>query len=412
MSCKRPVAPWRRLCLYGGGVALLLLSWTSQRALLGYDPEQSELLFFGLSLPIEDFHLLLLLSLTLLFAFLLAALVLGRVWCGWFCPQTALTDLGEGLARRLGLTVAASRLSGPWTRHLVFHCFCLVSAVLAAAGLLWLFMPPQRFFTELFALSLPVPAGAFLLVAILVLYVDLAFIGRRACRTICPYGRFQEALAERGTLTLRFAPAIGERCTNCRACVRACPIDLDIRAGGQGECINCGRCLDACRAAMQAHQQSGLIHYAFGERGAPAFPAILNARTLLVATALLVTSALLLTASLQRPLAELSVVRTPGAVGAVRDGGVIFFSAQLINRGNTDKQFSLSARLVDGTSLPLLGPVRDLHLRAGEKRRVDFALLPPPDRPPGTVPFDLLLSDADDKVILLRRAFFPMEEHR
>jgi cytochrome c oxidase accessory protein FixG len=408
---QRAVGPWRRLCLYGGAVALFLLPWlpSSREALLAYDLDQAELRFFGLALPIEEFHLLLLFCLALLFLFLMTALLLGRVWCGWLCPQTALTDLAEGLARRLGLNIAASRIFGRGARRSLFHLCCLGVAVLTAIALLWLFIPPQRFFTQLFAFSLPVPASVFLLLAAALLYVDLAFIRRLACRTVCPYGRLQSALAEAGTLTLRFAPTAGEQCRNCQACVRACPIDLDIRRGGQGECINCGRCLDACRSAMAPYDRDGLIHYAFGERGTPV-RALFNLRTLLVAGALLLTLALLLTATWRRPLAELSVTRTPGTVRALQDGNsAIFFSAELVNRGQ-DAQFSLSARLADGSRLTLLGPVADLQMRAGEKRRVDFALLPPATPPAGIVPFDLELRDDTGRILLVRRAFLPLEE--
>lgn len=299
-----------------------------------------------------------------------------------------------------------------WPERLLFHGCCLALASLAAAPPLWLFNPPQRFFAQLLELSLPPAAGVFLLLTAALIYIDLAFIGRLACRTVCPYGRLQTALTEAGTLTLRFAPAAGAHCQQCRACLRACPLDLDIRSGGKGECINCGRCLDACRAAMAPRGQDGLIRYAFGEGDTPR-RAFFNPRTMLVSSALLVVIGLLLMALWQRPLAELSLIRTPGAVGNLQDGsaGALFFFAELVNRG-PDGQFSLSARLADGSSLELYGPVRDLWLRGGEKRRVDFALLPPAHRGAGAVPFDLLLSDHSGRLILTRGAFLPPEESR
>jgi polyferredoxin len=43
---------------------------------------------------IEELYLVWLFVLCLIFLFILVALILGRVWCGWACPQTALIDLG------------------------------------------------------------------------------------------------------------------------------------------------------------------------------------------------------------------------------------------------------------------------------------------------------------------------------
>src|SRR4051794_14927016 len=36
----------------------------------------------------QDFHLVVLLALTVLVTLVLSTVVVGRVWCGWLCPQT------------------------------------------------------------------------------------------------------------------------------------------------------------------------------------------------------------------------------------------------------------------------------------------------------------------------------------
>ncbi len=51
-------------------------------------------------------------------------------------------------------------------------------------------------------------------------------------------------------------------CSDCAACVRACPMQLDIRQGPQADCLACGACLDAC--AQEQHQAGfgpGLVRY-------------------------------------------------------------------------------------------------------------------------------------------------------
>ena len=52
-------------------------------------------------------------------------------------------------------------------------------------------------------------------------------------------------------------------CTDCGACVAACPIGLDIRNGHSSSCIECGNCMDACDDAMASkHYPLDLIHRA------------------------------------------------------------------------------------------------------------------------------------------------------
>lgn len=51
-------------------------------------------------------------------------------------------------------------------------------------------------------------------------------------------------------------------CTDCAACISACPMQLDIRQGPQADCLACGACLEAC--AQQQHRAGfgpGLVRY-------------------------------------------------------------------------------------------------------------------------------------------------------
>ena len=120
--------------------------------------------------------------------FLLVTLVFGRVWCGWACPQTTLSDVAEWLARRLGLQTRDNRLQGaPW-RKLLLQFAYLALALLVAANLLWYFIEPRRFFADLIAGRLGFAAWATLAIVALTVYLDLALVRRLLCRDFCPYG--------------------------------------------------------------------------------------------------------------------------------------------------------------------------------------------------------------------------------
>ena len=67
------------------------------------------------------------------------------------------------------------------------------------------------------------------------------FIFRAFCRFLCPLGALYSLLSR---LALLGVKVDGERCVDCGACVRACP--MDIRRVGDRECVHCGECIQVC----------------------------------------------------------------------------------------------------------------------------------------------------------------------
>lgn len=361
----------------------------------------------GRRLPVEDLYLLLLLGLALLLLFLFLTLALGRVWCGWGCPQTALVDLAEAIARRLGLRVNAGRMEGTPGQHLVLHVSYLVLALLCGTSLVCYFVPPAELLRRFAAGSPGWPVVLTIGFCTTILYLDLALLRRLFCREFCPYGRFQAALIDAGTLTLRFHPDEAPRCIRCGACVKACPVGIDIRNGEQVECINCGRCLDACRRVMSQRNQDGIIRYTFGiSNQGPR--ALFNARLLLVGAAVLVAAGAFLAATLQRPEASLKFGRSAAAARPLADGGsAVFYNVYLHNRSSTTIHARLEARLrTNAAPLSLLGPVDHLTLEADAHQRLDFAIALPPGLPAAAT-FDLLLRTDDQRIVATATGILP-----
>jgi cytochrome c oxidase accessory protein FixG len=361
---KRKLVQWLSTLLVLGTPFLRL----GGESLLRLDAPSRSIFFFGAALRIEEFYLFLLAVLIFVFGFLFVTMLFGRVWCGWFCPQTTLGDLAEWLDRVLRpLPGAVSFL----LRQLSY----LLLSLVVAANLIWYFLPPGEFFTRLWAGSLGPVAGISLAVTFLLVYLDLALVRRTFCRTVCPYGRIQLLTMDRSTLTLEFDPALKDVCLRCGACVRACPTGIDIRDGLQIECINCGRCLDACRGVMEKRGREGLIHYTFGTAaqggGKP-----LNRRTLLLSGVILLLCGLLAWGVATRSEATLKVQRAAGgAVKRLPDGALVnFYAVYLENRSTKGASYALEPVQPPGHRVELIGPVRGLRLEANGNRRVDVVL--------------------------------------
>jgi cytochrome c oxidase accessory protein FixG len=100
------------------------------------------------------------------------------------------------------------------------------------------------------------------------LYFDLVWFREQFCSFLCPYARFQSVMISKATPTIAYDMKRGEPrgkhkggdCIDCELCVRVCPTGIDIRNGLQLECIQCGRCADACDMIMtNIKRPKGLI---------------------------------------------------------------------------------------------------------------------------------------------------------
>ena len=403
----RLLSPWRQRCQWVVTLLLLLIPWLQidGHSLLRVDIPELSLYFFGQTLRIEELYLVLLFSLAMTLGFLLVTMLMGRVWCGWLCPQTTLTDLGEWFAARLGLPGKTGHTEKGLGKKLALHFFYLILAFLVSSNLLWYFIKPLEFFTRLATLQLHYATWIFLLTVAVAIYLDLALVRRLMCSEFCPYGRFQTVLADQSTLALHLPPSELARCIKCNSCVRVCPMQIDIRHGYQVECINCGRCLDACRKIMAKRNQPGLISYTFGTEG-KGVKALLNPRTLLLSMATLTLVAILLFASQQRPAASLKIaVSHMAASRTLKDGQrATFFNAWVNNRSNNPAIYAIKARQADnGDSLTLKGQTAQLKMKAGENLRVDFVLVTPVPKPRLDVEFVLL--DQSGTEVAVSRAY-------
>ena len=363
---------------------------------LRIDVPAFSLYLFGSTFRIEELYLFWLTAVSLIFLFLLVTLLLGRVWCGWACPQTTLTDLAEGFGRILGMHVENNCFNGTRWQKTLLHLFFMAAGFLVGANLVWYFVSPYDFFPLLFTGEVgPWPLGTVITIAAVV-YIDLAFLRRLFCKEFCPYGRFQTVLVDNGTLTLWYHPDEAERCIDCGACVRICPMGIDIRKGYQVECINCAKCLDACRKVMARLRQPGIIRYTFGQLG-KGWRALITIRTTLVLFVFITVSTSLVIASLNRSEAELKVSRVKNLSSKILPDKRLasFFTGYLsIHRLDPPSTFTVFAYDEAGNELETRGPVKNISLGREERMfRFNFALvtrIPGPEKP---LPVVFLLKD-------------------
>ncbi|AKU92987.1 cytochrome c oxidase accessory protein CcoG [Vulgatibacter incomptus] len=394
---------------------------------------------FGATFNAQDFWLVVFLLAAIGFSLLFFTAWLGRVWCGWACPQTVFL---EGVYRRIerwieGPREARIRLaSAPWSpgkiaRKVLKHAaFVVVSLLLSHAFL--------SFFVSLGSLVEIVqrdprenPAAFLWTMAVAgALYFNFAWFREQLCIVICPYGRLQSAMQDDHSLVIGYdvgrgeprgkirreerhplpvvsgeplpkAPAEKGDCVDCNRCVVVCPTGIDIRDGLQLECIGCAQCVDACDDVMiKIGRPTGLIRYD-SQAGLTGQPKRTFRPRLVAYGALLLVACTSLALGLSRRTPfEANLLRVRGAPFVLTDDAVRNqFELHLVNKnpGPTDLMVEVSAPLEASFTLPH----HKVHLESLESFRLPIFVSVPREGFPGA--FEVRI-DVEDGASGKRRA--------
>lgn len=258
------------------------LTWNARQAVL-FDLEAKRFYLFGAVLfPQDLIYLAALLVISALLLFFATAVV-GRVWCGFACPQTVYTSIFMWIENRFeGSHQNRKRLDsvgwGPEKllrrggKHLAWALFGLWTG-LTFVGY---FTPLRPLTADLLSLTAGPWTTFWILFYGLFTYLNAGLVREKVCLHMCPYGRFQGSLMDERTLNVAYDYRRGEprrgmveddrreakdgHCIDCTLCVQVCPTGIDIRQGLQAACIGCGLCIDACDEVMSKVQApKGLI---------------------------------------------------------------------------------------------------------------------------------------------------------
>ncbi len=228
--------------------------------------------FFRSTLWIDEFYILFLVIMLVLWIIVIFSMLYGRVWCGWVCPQIVWTELHDGFERKmtrwLKIKPRAASRGARLLRLAAVLLFTAVLSLLVGFNLVAYFVDPYRMLAEIAAGQLgPITAACILAIALLVA-ADILFWRQKFCSRTCPYGMLQTVVTDSRTQIVRYQTERDGECIRCQACVRDCLMGIDIRTSPyQTECIHCGDCIDSCAAVLSRLKKpaAGLISFSWGE---------------------------------------------------------------------------------------------------------------------------------------------------
>ena len=351
--------------------------------LMMFNVIERKFVFFGLLFWPQDFYQVVLIALSVLVTLMLSTVTVGRVWCGWLCPQTIFMEM---LFRKIEFAIDGSaeqqlrRHRGPWNAARVWRTafkqgiFFALSFVIANVFLAYIIGSDA-----LWAIVTAPPAEHLVGLSVItifsfVFYLVFARFREQACVLACPYGRVMSSLIDRHTVTVTYDTTRGEPrgrlartagdaarrgdCIDCHQCVTVCPTGIDIRNGVQLECVNCTACIDACDDVMErVSRPTGLIRLTSHEAVADGRLRWLTVRSGAYAVVWLFLVGAVTWIVASRPPIEVTTLRQPGTLFAALDAGRTgnFYNVEVFNRTGRAMPFDLRVVEPAGATVTPLG---------------------------------------------------------
>lgn len=269
-------------------IAYVLMPWLTidgRPAILFDLPERKFHILWSTFWPHDGMYLAWLLIISAFLLFTVTVLV-GRVWCGFTCPQTVWTQMfiwAEHVCQ--GDRNKRMKLDAqPWNLEKVARkggtqAIWITIALITALTFVGYFYPIRSLIYDLVTFQSELAPAFWVLFFAGATYMNAGFLREQVCKYMCPYARFQSVMYDKDTLAVSYNALRGEQrgarkvdedykakglgdCIDCSWCVQVCPVDIDIRDGLQPECIDCGLCVDACNSVMdKMGYERGLISF-------------------------------------------------------------------------------------------------------------------------------------------------------
>ena len=368
----------------------------------------------------QDFHLFVISMIIGVVGLALFTVAFGRIFCGWFCPQTIFMEM---VFRRIEFWIDGDRAqqirlsNQAWDgekirkRVIKWIIFFIISFIIANVFLAYLIGSDEliRFIEE--GPTKNTKTLIALLIFTAVFYFIYAWFREQVCIIACPYGRMQGVLLDNKTINVAYDHVRGEGetgrakfnknedrkasgkgdCIDCKVCVHVCPTGIDIRNGTQLECINCTACIDECDSIMEkVGLPKGLIRYASEDEIVKKEPFKLTTRMKGYIAVLSILIGVFIGMLFLRNEVEATILHMPGQLFQREDNNVIsnIYNYDIINK--TEREF-------ENVTFKLVEPKGEIKLVGSP-----FAKVPKQGAAKGTFFVKIKESDLKDEKVVLK----------
>lgn len=304
-------------------------NYNGRQALI-FDLKIIKIYFFKYVIWPQDFIFLAILIIILVLLLFAITVYVGRVWCGFLCPQSIWIRLANFISRIIeGDRLKRFKLDNNYynktklLKKIIKHFFLLSLSIFTAITFVGYFVPIVNLYKNIFNFSFMYWSFFWILFFTIITYFNIYWFKEQFCFLVCPYARLQSVMFDENTLIVAYDEIRGEKrghrnkktnykelglgdCIDCKKCVTCCPTGIDIRNGLQIECISCAACIDACDSVMEKmNYPKGLIKYKKEN-----LTSFINMRLMSYVIILIILTLLFISGVLNRDLIQFTINRS------------------------------------------------------------------------------------------------------
>ncbi len=177
---------------------------------------------------------------------ILLALIFGRVFCSWMCPQNTLSELFDYVSNRFSVRRLIDL--SPWAapRYIIMAAFLLLTLILGfpVANLI---SAPGIISVQISKYVYEGTVGLEMGLISVIVLTEIFLVRRVWCNYICPVGSLLGLFRFNKTMKVLYKEDAEHVCGKCLECVKACQLGLNPMEGRiYPLCHNCGDCIAAC----------------------------------------------------------------------------------------------------------------------------------------------------------------------
>jgi cytochrome c oxidase accessory protein FixG len=348
-------------------LTFFIMPWIKygDRQALIFDVSCIRFYFFNLIFWPQDFIFFAILGIILIIVLFTITVYVGRVWCGFLCPQSVWIRMTNFISRLIEgnrnkrFKLDNTKFSyGFFYKKIIKHMLFLILSLFTSITFIGYFVPIEYLVKNLIFLSLNSLSCFWEFFFTVLVYFNIYWFKEQFCFLACPYARLQSMMFDENTLIVTYDEKRGEKrgsrnktddhrllglgdCINCKKCVTCCPTGIDIRNGLQIECISCGACIDACNEVMEKMgYEKNLIKYSKENTNNKK----INIRLFAYLSIILILLVILLNGLMHRDLIQMNVTRSQIQLYNLTEDNLIenFYVFKIVNKTSKSNIYKIS----------------------------------------------------------------------